>query len=76
MARRINVMIDDDSWDLLGNVPAGARSRVVNEALRDWVVRRRRKDATLDLAKLRTRLSPATEAEVTSWVRQDRDRKQ
>ena len=30
MSRRINVMIDEDTWRFLGRVPAGARSRAIN----------------------------------------------
>lgn len=37
MSRRINVMIDDDTWGFLGRVPAGERSRTINEALRALV---------------------------------------
>ena len=42
MSKRINVMIDKDTWGFLERVPAGERSRAINEALRSWVTRRRR----------------------------------
>ena len=45
MSKRINVMIDEDTWGFLGKVPAGERSRAINEALRAWAMRRRRRDA-------------------------------
>lgn len=73
MGRRINIMIDEDTWRILGRIPAGARSRAVNEALRAWVVRRRRIDAVRELDALRARLSAASAAEVAQWIRKDRE---
>jgi hypothetical protein len=67
-------MIDDDTWRILGRIPAGARSRAVNEALRDWVQRCRRTDATHELDALRASLPAVTTAEVAQWVRAERDR--
>ena len=52
MSRRINVMIDDDTWGFLGRVPAGDRSRTINEALRALVTRRRRADAVREMDAL------------------------
>ncbi len=74
MSRRINVMIDDDTWGFLGRVPAGERSRAINEALRAWVVRRRRNDAVREMDALRAQLSKVSTDEVVKWVREDRDR--
>ena len=72
MDKRINVMIDDDTWRILGRIPAGARSRAVNEALRAWVAHRRRNDAMNELDALRARLPAASAAEVARWIRDDR----
>ena len=33
MAHRVNVMIDDEVWQQLKTVPAGERSRLINEAV-------------------------------------------
>lgn len=73
MSKRINVMIDEDTWGFLGKVPAGERSRAINEALRAWVARRRRKDAVREMDVLRARLPKASSAEVARWIREDRD---
>ena len=73
MSKRINIMVDDDTWKILGKIPAGARSRAINDALRAWVVGRRRKDAVRALDALRTRLPVASMAEVTQWIRDERD---
>ncbi len=73
MSRRINVMIDDDTWSFLGKVPAGDRSRTINEALRGWVARRRRTGAAREMDELRARLPNVTTKEVALWIREDRD---
>jgi hypothetical protein len=74
MSRRINVMIDEDTWGFLGRVPAGERSRAVNEALRSWVARRRRQDAVREMDLLRVELPKVTTDEVARWIREDRER--
>ena len=74
MSRRINVMIDDDTWGFLGRVPAGERSRAINEALRAWIMRRRRKDAVREMDALRTDLPRVSTDEVARWVREDREK--
>jgi hypothetical protein len=74
MSRRINVMIDDDTWGFLGRVPAGERSRAINEALRAWIVRRRRKDAVREMDALRTDLPKVSTDEVARWIREDREK--
>jgi hypothetical protein len=73
MPRRINVMIDDEMWQVLAKIPAGARSRAINEALRAWIVRRRRNDAVRELDALRSQSPPVSASEVAEWVRQERD---
>jgi hypothetical protein len=73
MGKRINIMIDEDTWRVLGKIPAGARSRAVNEALRMWVLRRRRNDAVKELDALRAPLPAASAAELSRWIREDRE---
>jgi hypothetical protein len=73
MSKRINVMIDEDTWVFLGRVPAGERSRAINDALRGWVARRRRSDAVREMDALRTRLPKVSTDEVTRWIREDRE---
>jgi hypothetical protein len=74
MSRRINVMIDDDTWGFLGRVPAGERSRTINEALRAWVGHRRRRDAMREMDALRAQLPKVGSEEVARWVREERER--
>lgn len=73
MSKRINVMIDEDTWGFLARVPAGERSRAINDALRAWVVRRRRIDAIREMESLRTRLPKVGAEEVARWVREGRE---
>jgi len=72
MSKRINVMLDDDTWRFLSRVPTGERSRAVNQALRAWVTRRRRSDAVREMQALRAQLPKVSTDEVTRWVREDR----
>jgi hypothetical protein len=73
MSKRINVMIDEDTWGFLGKVPAGERSRAINEALRAWIVRRRRKDAVREMDVLRSGVSKVSSDEIARWLREDRE---
>lgn len=73
MSKRINVMIDEDTWRFLGRVPTGERSRAINDALRAWVTRRRRSDAMREMEALRTQLPKISTEEVTRWIREDRE---
>jgi hypothetical protein len=68
-----HVMIDEDTWGFLSRVPAGERSRAINEALRTWVTRRRRSDAVREMTALRTQLPKISTEEVTRWIREDRE---
>jgi len=72
-SRRINIMIDEDTWGFLGRVPAGERSRAINEALREWVTRRRRKDAAREMDTLRASMPKVSSDEVANWIREDRE---
>jgi hypothetical protein len=72
MSKRINIMIDEDTWGFLGRVPAGERSRTVNEALRAWVAGRRRTDAVREMDALRAQLPKISTDEVARWIREDR----
>jgi type II secretory pathway component PulM len=74
MSKRINVMIDEDTWGLLGRIPAGERSRAINEALRAWAMRGRRSDAVREMEALRAQMQQISTDELTRWIREDRER--
>ena len=75
MTHRINIIVHDDVWGFLRDVPQGQRSRTINDALRAWVRRRRRLDAVADMDRLRNAAGAqaVTAEEVARWVREDRD---
>ena len=75
MSRRINVIIEDDTWSILEKVPQGERSRTINTALREWALQRRRRDAAAEMDRLRGErgAKPVSTAEIARWVREDRD---
>jgi hypothetical protein len=74
MSKRINVMIDKDTWGFLGRIPAGERSRAINEALRAWATKRRRGDAAREMDALRAQMPKITTEDLARWVRDDRAR--
>lgn len=73
MSRRINVMVDDDNWELLSKVPSGERSRALNEALRERLKQRQRERAVADLARIRRSAPRVATEELVRWVREDRE---
>lgn len=72
MSKRINVMIDEDTWKVLGKMPSGERSRAVNQALRSWVTKGRRSDAVREMDALRMQLPKVSSTEVIRWIHEDR----
>ena len=72
MGHRVNVMLDDEIWESLQQLPKGERSRLVNEALRDLLLRRQRRRAAKDMDALRNSIPPIP-GSTEEWVREDRD---
>lgn len=74
MGHRVNVVIDDDAWEIVERIPKGERSRAINTALLEWAARRRRRAAAAKMDGIRPTL-PVIDAEtLTSWIREDRNR--
>ena len=75
MTHRINVIIQDDTWRFLQSVPPGQRSRTINQALREWALKRRRINAAAEMDRYREEAaaSPVTTAEILDWLSADRD---
>jgi len=72
MSHRINVILDNDVWQAVQTLPCGERSRLVNRAIRAYLLPQRRQKAaeTMDALRESTHLlSGSTE----QWVRGDRD---
>ena len=74
MRRRINVMIDDEVWQVLAKAPRGERSRIINSALVQWFGRKRRNRASRKLDELRERMPEISTREIVSWLQEDRER--
>ncbi len=73
---RVNVVLDEDvREDLIRLVPARGRSRVINEALRRELSRRKRVEATERLRRLRQKTATLHGAEIVAAVREDRNRR-
>lgn len=75
MSHRINIIVQDDTWRLLKRIPQGERSRTINQALREWAVKRRRLDAIAEMDLYRNTMAagPVTSEEIVRWIRADRD---
>jgi hypothetical protein len=72
---KLNVSIDDGLRDeLFRLVPPRRRSQVVNEALRNELLRRKRQHATETLRGLRKRSATLTGKEIVEAVRRERTR--
>ena len=76
VSHRINIIVNDDIWGFLKKIPQGERSRTINQALREWVRRRRRIDAAAEMDRLRNDVKAAaiTSDEIVRWIRAERER--
>lgn len=72
MSHRVNVLLDDEVWSALSNLPRGERSRAVNQALLSWFEAQQRRSAAARLKARRRDLQPLSGAS-EDWVREDRD---
>lgn len=72
MSVRSNIVFDDAVWEALQQTPRGERSRVVNAAVGDWLLRQRRMQASDRITQRRQRAeSPELSAE--QLIREDRE---
>ena len=75
MARRVNFMLDDDSWDVIQRLPRGSRSRAVNAAIREWAGTAMREDAMARMDALRARLPTVRTDRIVGWIREGREQR-
>lgn len=75
MARRVNFMLDDDSWRVIEKLPRGTRSRAVNAAIQAWSRASARRDAAARMDALRARLPAVETDEIVRWIREGRERR-
>lgn len=72
---KVNFTLEDDvREELVRLIPARKRSRVVNEALRKELLRRKREQAMQQLMRLRQRTARLGSREILEAVRNDRRR--
>ncbi|WP_419942403.1 hypothetical protein [Candidatus Palauibacter sp.] len=75
MARRVNIMLNDDSWRVIERLPRGTRSRAVNAAIREWSRASRRRDASARMDALRARLPAVETDQIVRWIRKEREQR-
>ncbi len=75
MAHRLNIMLDDAVWETLQQLPKGARSRYISEAVAERLHREQRQKAADDMDVLRSKLPPLDDdIDVVEMLRKDRAR--
>jgi hypothetical protein len=73
MSHRLNIVLEDEVWESLQAVPKGERSKVINQALANWILQSRRRLAIEKMDNLRKKARPLP-GSTEEWVRDDRDR--
>jgi hypothetical protein len=72
---RVNIILDDEAWLALQEIPKGARSKLIGESIKKLSETERREKAARRMDALRKRMPPVSSAELVSWIREDRQRK-
>lgn len=75
MAHRLNIMLNDEVWKSLQQLPKGMRSRYISEAVAERLRRERRREAAREMDELRENL-PLLEdtVDIAEMLRKDRAR--
>lgn len=74
MVQRVNILFEDDIWQKLKQVPSGERSKVVNEAVSEWLLRQQRLEAAAEMDRLKSKTKQIDSNEILEMLRQDRRR--
>ena len=74
MPKRVTIMLDDEVWRIVEQIPRGARSRAVNAAIRHWSGASARPQAAVRMDVLRRQLPSVATADVVRWIREERER--
>ena len=75
MAHRLNIMLDDTVWESLQQLPKGARSRYISQAVEERLRRERQQKAAAEMDALRSKLPPLDDdIDVVEMLRKDRAR--
>lgn len=75
MAHRLNIMLNDEVWKSLQQLPKGMRSRYISEAVAERLRRERRRKAAREMDELRENLPPLDDTvDIAQMLRKDRAR--
>ncbi|MGB5406739.1 MAG: hypothetical protein WBN08_06810 [Thiogranum sp.] len=75
MAHRLNIMLDDAVWESLQQLPKGARSRYISQAVEERLRRERQQKAAAEMDALRSNLPALDDGiDVVEMLRKDRAR--
>jgi Mg/Co/Ni transporter MgtE len=76
LLKKLNFFVEEDIRKELDElVPAGQKSKIINEALRKELLRIRREKVTEKLVALKSRGPKVTQKEIVKLLKQDRNRK-
>ncbi|GAB62410.1 MAG: hypothetical protein DWB56_10205 [Candidatus Jettenia sp.] len=76
LLKKLNFFVEEDIRKELDElVPAGQKSKIINEALRKELLRIRRKTVTEKLALLKSKGPKVSQKEIVKLLKQDRNRK-
>ena len=73
MSHRVNILLSDETWLALQEIPKGARSRFVDEAVVGNLRKQRRLEAITNIDKTRKKMKPV-QGTSEDWIREDRDK--
>lgn len=75
MARRVDGMMDEDSWGEIHTLPRGGQSRAVDAAVPERFGAARRRDASARMDELRERLPAIGTDRIVRWIKEGRERR-
>ncbi|KAB2835778.1 MAG: hypothetical protein F9K48_03515 [Candidatus Brocadia sp.] len=76
LLKKLNFFVEEDIRKELDElVPAGQKSKIINEALRKELLRIRREKVTEKLVVLKSRGAKVSQKEIVKLLKQDRNRK-
>jgi len=72
MSHRVNIMLDNEVWQAMQALPRGERSRLVNRAIKAYLLQQRRQKVAEAMDALRESTHPLS-GSTEQWVREDRE---
>jgi hypothetical protein len=72
---RVNILLNDNAWIALQEIPRGERSRVVSKAIENMASLTAKVKAAKKMDDMREKLPKMTStAQIVRWIREDRRR--